>query len=99
MEEWVQFRGDQKAVQECYHYNLQMRREPFAPGATPRQKIYDTNVLSWDLTLRTKNERRTPIEDLKEVQIRPLDHQVTKLSTSLKMHVPRICFPYSTSIV
>lgn len=42
-----------------------------------------TYTLSWDLILGVENEILTPIEDLKEVQIGPLSHQLTKIETSL----------------
>lgn len=45
----------------------------------------DRHVDYWDPRLGTNNERLTPttIEDLKEVNIGPLAHRVTKIGTSV----------------
>lgn len=57
--------------------------EHVTTGVTPHLEAREVNVASQDPRLHTKNEMLTLTEDLKDIQIGPLDHQVTKLGTSL----------------
>lgn len=71
--------GDQK----CYQNSLTMRKEDVAHKATPFFETQDTYTNNWDLILGVESERLTPTQDLNEVQIGPLGHQVTKIAMSL----------------
>lgn len=57
--------------------------EEFTSVGAPFSKVPNTDLNCWDPRLGTDVERLTPIEDLKEVLIGPLPHQVTKIGTSL----------------
>lgn len=73
-------RGDQ--MQERYLNNLEVTGNPLTLEAIPHLEMDDIDTTSWDLRLREENERLTSTEDLKEVQIGSLHHQVTKLGAS-----------------
>lgn len=54
-----------------------------SPREISHPEAHETHVARWDPKLVAKSERLTPTKDLKEVHIRLLDHQVTKLDNSL----------------
>lgn len=75
--------GDQQSTQECYQKSLAMERENIALVGAPFPEALDGYIDCWDSGLDAGNERLTPTEDLKEVRIGPLTHQVTKIGISL----------------
>lgn len=60
-----------------------MRNEKFGLEVVPFPIAQDTDTTGWDPRLGVENERLTPTKDLKDVQIGPLAHHVTKIGTSL----------------
>lgn len=59
-----------------------MRKEDLPHKVAPFPNAHDIGITSRDPRLRVKNERLTPTEDLNEVQIGHLDHQVKNIDTS-----------------
>lgn len=72
---------DQAIAQECYQSSLEVTREPLTLGSLFCPKMYDINTANWDPMFGVECEKLTPTEDLKETQIGPSHHQVTKFGT------------------
>lgn len=99
--------GDQKGAHECYISNLAMKKGDNTHEASTLTEAHDIDITILDPILGVKNERLTPIKELKEVQIWPLGHKVTRIGTSLsketeckpvnqlKMNVNLLAWPLS----
>lgn len=65
---------------EYYRNNLEMIRDHVVEDATFQLDTQEVDATRWDPILGARNERLILI-DLKDADIFPLDHQVTKLGT------------------
>ncbi|XP_024630277.1 uncharacterized protein [Medicago truncatula] len=68
--------GDQKVARECYHASLKLK--------VKRSEELEVKVVDLDPREEYQQERIEPIEAVKDIIIRPLPHQVTKIGTSLE---------------
>lgn len=75
-------RGEHEITQEYYLSIPKVAMKPITLGATPRHEMNGGDMTRQDPRLEAESERRNPTKDMKEVQIRPLNHKVTKMGTS-----------------